>query len=165
MNVVQFKADLFGGAWGLNTTEIAVMMYLFMQDRGRFVFYKNKMMEALAIKDVRTLNKALDNLTAKGIIKVTLTVARGLHVSIIGLDKTLTETEKEQEQEQEQFSADAAEECQASRVETDKDGTAVQLREAEKTEPVSVPSSRGNYNDYPNMDDVLPPGFSDRFAK
>lgn len=153
MNVVQFKADLFGGAWGLNTTEIAVMMYLFMQDRGRFVFYKTKMMEALAIKDVRTLNKALDNLTAKGIIKVTLTVARGLYVSIIGLDKTLTETEKEPEQEPEQVSADAAEECQASQV------------EAEKTEPVSVPSSRGNYSDYPNMDDVLPAGFSDRFAK
>ena len=149
MNVVQFKADLFGGAWGLNTTEIAVMMYLFMQDRGRFVFYKTKMMEALAIKDVRTLNKALDNLTAKGIIKVTLTVARGLYVSIIGLDKTLTETEKEPEQ----VSADAAEECQASQV------------EAEKTEPVSVPSSRGNYSDYPNMADVLPPGFADRFAK
>ena len=151
MNVVQFKADLFGGAWGLNTTEIAVMMYLFMQDRGRFVFYKTKMMEALAIKDVRTLNKALDNLAAKGIIKVTLTVARGLYVSIIGLDKTLTETEKEQEPEQ--VSADAAEECQASQV------------EAEKTEPVSVPLSRGSYSDYPNMDDVLPPGFSDKFAK
>lgn len=161
MNVVQFKADLFGGAWGLNTTEIAVMMYLFMQDRGRFVFYKTKMMEALAIKDVRTLNKALDNLTAKGIIKVTLTVARGLYVSIIGLDKTLTETEKEPEQ----VSADAAEECQSPQVETEKNGTAVQLRETEKTEPVSVPSSRGNYSDYPNMDDVLPPGFADRFAK
>lgn len=161
MNVVQFKADLFGGAWGLNTTEIAVMMYLFMQDRGRFVFYKTKMMEALAIKDVRTLNKALDNLAAKGIIKVTLTVARGLYVSIIGLDKTLTETEKEPEQ----VSADAAEECQDSQIETDKNGTAVQLRETEKTEPVSVPSSRGSYSDYPNMDDVLPAGFSDRFAK
>lgn len=161
MNVVQFKADLFGGAWGLNTTEIAVMMYLFMQDRGRFVFYKTKMMEALAIKDVRTLNKALDNLAAKGIIKVTLTVARGLYVSIIGLDKTLTETEKEPEH----VSADAAEECQSPQVETEKNGTAVQLRETEKTEPVSVPSSRGSYSDYPNMADVLPAGFSDRFAK
>ena len=135
MNVVQFKADLFGGAWGLNTTEIAVMMYLFMQDRGRFVFYKNKMMEALAIKDVRTLNKALDNLTAKGIIKVTLTVARGLHVSIIGMDKTLpNETEPEKEKEKD-------------------------------TEPVSEEKPRGSYSDYPNMDDVLPAGFSDMFAK
>lgn len=155
MNVVQFKADLFGGAWGLNTTEIAVMMYLFMQDRGRFVFYKNKMMEALAIKDVRTLNKALDNLTAKGIIKVTLTVARGLHVSIIGMDKTLP-NETEQEKDTDQVSADAAEE-QPQEIKT--------VPEQKQTEPVSVPQSTGNYNDYPNIDDVLPPGFSDRFAK
>lgn len=87
MNLVQFKSNLFGGTWGLNTTEIAVLMFITLQDRARFVFYKNKMMQALNIKDVRTLNKALSSLTAKGIIKQTLASAKGILFSIIGLDK------------------------------------------------------------------------------
>ena len=87
MNLVQFKSNLFGGTWGLNTTEIAVLMFITLQDRARFVFYKNKMMQALNIRDVRTLNKALSSLTAKGIIKQTLASAKGILFSIIGLDK------------------------------------------------------------------------------
>lgn len=97
MNLVQFKSNLFGGTWGLNTTEIAVLMFITLQDRARFVFYKNKMMQALNIRDVRTLNKALSSLTAKGIIKQTLASAKGILFSIIGLDKEEPEQEQEPE--------------------------------------------------------------------
>lgn len=98
MNLVQFKSNLFGGTWGLNTTEIAVLMFITLQDRARFVFYKNKMMQALNIRDVRTLNKALSSLTAKGIIKQTLASAKGILFSIIGLDKEEPAQEPEQEE-------------------------------------------------------------------
>lgn len=98
MNLVQFKSNLFGGAWGLNTTEIAVLMFITLQDRARFVFYKNKMMQALNIRDVRTLNKALSSLTAKGIIKQTLASAKGILFSIIGLDKEEPAQEPEPEE-------------------------------------------------------------------
>lgn len=103
MNLVEFKSNLFGGTWGLNTTEIAVLMFITLQDRARFVFYKNKMMQALNIRDVRTLNKALSSLTAKGIIKQTLASAKGILFSIIGLDKE----EPAQEPEPETCSADS----------------------------------------------------------
>ena len=98
MNLVQFKSNLFGGTWGLNTTEIAVLMFITLQDRARFVFYKNKMMQALNIRDVRTLNKALSSLTAKGIIKQTLASAKGILFSIIGLDKEEPAQEPEPEE-------------------------------------------------------------------
>lgn len=106
MNLVQFKSNLFGGSWGLNTTEIAVLMFITLQDRARFVFYKNKMMQALNIRDVRTLNKALSSLTAKGIIKQTLASAKGILFSIIGLDKEEPAQEPEPE-EMETCSADS----------------------------------------------------------
>lgn len=106
MNLVQFKSNLFGGTWGLNTTEIAVLMFITLQDRARFVFYKNKMMQALNIKDVRTLNKALSSLIAKGIIKQTLASAKGILFSIIGLDKEEPAQEPEPE-EMETRSADS----------------------------------------------------------
>lgn len=110
MNLVQFKSNLFGGTWGLNTTEIAVLMFITLQDRARFVFYKNKMMQALNIRDVRTLNKALSSLTAKGIIKQTLASAKGILFSIIGLDKEEPAQEPEPE-EMETCSAEVPEEC------------------------------------------------------
>ena len=110
MNLVQFKSNLFGGTWGLNTTEIAVLMFITLQDRARFVFYKNKMMQALNIRDVRTLNKALSSLTAKGIIKQTLASAKGILFSIIGLDKEEPAQEPEPEpEEMETCSADVPE--------------------------------------------------------
>ena len=99
MNLVQFKSNLFGGTWGLNTTEIAVLMFITLQDRARFVFYKNKMMQALNIRDVRTLNRALSSLTAKGIIKQTLASAKGILFSIIGLDKEEPAQEPEPEEQ------------------------------------------------------------------
>lgn len=106
MNLIQFKSNLFGGTWGLNTTEIAVLMFITLQDRARFVFYKNKMMQALNIRDVRTLNKALSSLTAKGIIKQTIASAKGILFSIIGLDKEEPAQEPEPE-EMETCSADS----------------------------------------------------------
>ena len=62
------------------------------------MFYKNKMMQALNIRDVRTLNKALSSLTAKGIIKQTLASAKGILFSIIGLDKEEPAQEPEPEE-------------------------------------------------------------------
>lgn len=92
MNFVQFKSNMFGGGWGLNTTEIALLMFILMQERSKFIFYKNKIMSALSIKDVRTLNKALDGLAEKGIITRIPTASRGMYIYIRMLDKIEFET-------------------------------------------------------------------------
>ena len=59
--LVSFKNFVFSGNSGLSTTEIAVLFFIFCQDRKKFVFYKNVMKSALNIKDVRTLNHAIDS--------------------------------------------------------------------------------------------------------
>lgn len=160
MNFVQFKSNMFGGVWGLNTTEIALLMFITMQERSKFIFYKNKIMAALSIKDVRTINKALDSLAEKGIITRIPTASRGMYIYIRMLDKIEFETDTDADS----VSVDAEESAGAEQ--TAEEQQAEQATEPEKdTEPVSVPSSRGSYSDYPNMDDVLPAGFSDRFAK
>ena len=160
MNFVQFKSNMFGGVWGLNTTEIALLMFITMQERSKFIFYKNKIMAALSIKDVRTINKALDSLAEKGIITRIPTASRGMYIYIRMLDKIEFETDTDADS----VSVDAEESAGAEQ--TAEEQQAEQATEPEKdTEPVSVPSSRGSYSDYPNMDDVLPAGFADRFAK
>lgn len=158
MNFVQFKSNMFGGGWGLKTTEIALLMFILMQERSKFIFYKNKIMAALSIKDVRTINRALDSLAEKGIITRIPTASRGMYIYIRMLDKIEFETDTDS------VSVDAEESAGAEQ--TAEEPQAEQVTEPEKdTEPVSVPLSRGGYSNYPNMDDVLPPGFSDRFAK
>lgn len=160
MNFVQFKSNMFGGGWGLNTTEIALLMFILMQERSKFIFYKNKIMSALSIKDVRTINRALDGLAEKGIITRIPTASRGMYIYIRMLDKIEFETDTDADS----VSVDAEESAGAEQ--TAEESQAEQVTEPEKdAEPVSVPSSRGSYSDYPNMDDVLPAGFSDRFAK
>lgn len=164
MNFVQFKSNMFGGVWGLNTTEIALLMFITMQERSKFIFYKNKIMAALSIKDVRTFNKALDGLAEKGIITRIPTASRGMYIYIRMLDKIEFETDADTDS----VSVDAEETAGAEQPAEEPQAEQVTEPEKEKdTEPVSVPvpQSTGNYNDYPNMDDVLPPGFSDRFAK
>lgn len=162
MNFVQFKSNMFGGVWGLNTTEIALLMFITMQERSKFIFYKNKIMSALSIKDVRTINKALDSLAEKGIITRIPTASRGMYIYIRMLDKIEFETDTDADADS--VSVDAEESAGAEQ--TAEEQQAEQATEPEKdTEPVSVHSSRGSYSDYPNMDDVLPAGFSDRFAK
>lgn len=166
MNFVQFKSNMFGGVWGLNTTEIALLMFITMQERSKFIFYKNKIMAALSIKDVRTINRALDSLAEKGIITRIPTASRGMYIYIRMLDKIEFETDTDADSvsvdaEESAGAEQTAEEPQAEQVtETESES------ESEKdTEPVSEEKPRGNYSDYPNMDDVLPAGFSDMFAK
>lgn len=166
MNFVQFKSNMFGGVWGLNTTEIALLMFITMQERSKFVFYKNKIMAALSIKDVRTINRALDSLVEKGIITRIPTASRGMYIYIRMLDKIEFETDTDADADS--VSVDAEESAGAEQ--TAEEPQAEQVTEPEKekekdTEPVSVPHSTGNYNDYPSMADVLPAGFSDMFAK
>lgn len=162
MNFVQFKSNMFGGGWGLNTTEIALLMFILMQERSKFIFYKNKIMSALSIKDVRTLNKALDGLAEKGIITRIPTASRGMYIYIRMLDKIEFETDADTDTDS--VSVDAEETAGAEQPA--EEPQAEQVTEPEKdTEPVSEGKPRGSYSDYPNMADVLPPGFSDRFAK
>ena len=109
--LVNFKNFVFSGDSGLSTTEIAVLFFIFCQDRKKFVFYKNVMKSALNIKDVRTLNHAIDSLIQKGLIKAARQMFRnvkGYIFSIVGIDTdcpaqnqiesrpTKTDTEPEQ---------------------------------------------------------------------
>ena len=87
--LVNFKNFVFSGDSGLSTTEIAVLFFIFCQDRKKFVFYKNVMKSALNIKDVRTLNHAIDSLIQKGLIKAARQMFRnvkGYIFSIVGID-------------------------------------------------------------------------------
>ena len=87
--LVSFKNFVFFGDSGLSTTEIAVLFFIFCQDRKKFVFYKNVMKSALNIKDVRTLNHAIDSLIQKGLIKAARQMFRnvkGYIFSIVGID-------------------------------------------------------------------------------
>lgn len=156
MNFVQFKSNMFGGVWGLNTTEIALLMFITMQERSKFIFYKNKIMAALSIKDVRTINRALDSLAEKGIITRIPTASRGMYIYIRMLDKIEFETDTDTDS----VSVDAEESAGAEQTAEEP-----QAEKEKDTEPVSEEKPRGSYSDYPNMDDVLPAGFSDRFAK
>lgn len=160
MNFVQFKSNMFGGVWGLNTTEIALLMFITMQERSKFIFYKNKIMAALSIKDVRTINRALDSLAEKGIITRIPTASRGMYIYIRMLDKIEFETDTDADS----VSVDAEESAGAEQ--TAEEPQAEQVTEPEKDmESVSEEKPRGSYSDYPNMADVLPAGFSDMFAK
>lgn len=164
MNFVQFKSNMFGGVWGLNTTEIALLMFILMQERGKFIFYKNKIMAALSIKDVRTINRALDSLAEKGIITRIPTASRGMYIYIRMLDKIEFETDTDTDTDTDSVSVDAEESAGAEQ--TAEEPQAEQVTEPEKdTEPVSEGKPRGSYSDYPSMADVLPAGFSDMFAK
>lgn len=163
MNFVQFKSNMFGGVWGLNTTEIALLMFITMQERSKFIFYKNKIMAALSIKDVRTINRALDSLAEKGIITRIPTASRGMYIYIRMLDKIDFEN-TDTDTDTNSVSVDAEESAGAEQ--TAEEPQAEQVTEPEKdAEAVSVPHSTGNYNDYPSMADVLPAGFSDMFAR
>ena len=109
--LLNFKNFVFSGESGLSTTEIAVLFFIFCQDRKKFVFYKNVMKAALNIRDVRTLNHAIDSLIQKGLIKAARQMFRnvkGYIFSIVGIDTdcpaqnqiesrpTQTDTEPEQ---------------------------------------------------------------------
>lgn len=85
MDLLELKAHVFNGT--LNTKEIAVVMFIALQDRSKYVFYKGVMKHALGIRDIRTLNGIINSLVNKKIIKQVTTKSRGFMFSIIGLDE------------------------------------------------------------------------------
>lgn len=85
MDLLELKAHVFNGT--LNPNEIAVVMFIALQDRSKYVFYKGVMKHALGIRDIRTLNGIINSLVNKKIIKHVTTKSRGFMFSIIGLDE------------------------------------------------------------------------------
>lgn len=85
MDLLELKAHVFNGT--LNPNEIAVVMFIALQDRSKYVFYKGVMKHALGIRDIRTLNGIINSLVNKKIIKQVTTKSRGFMFSIIGLDE------------------------------------------------------------------------------
>ena len=85
MDLLELKAHVFNGT--LNPNEIAVVMFIALQDRSKYVFYKGVMKHALGIRDIRTLNHIINSLIDKKIIKQVMTKSRGFMFSIIGLDE------------------------------------------------------------------------------
>lgn len=85
MDLLELKAHVFNGT--LNPNEIAVVMFIALQDRSKYVFYKGVMKHALGIRDIRTLNGIIKSLVNKKIIKQVTTKSRGFMFSIIGLDE------------------------------------------------------------------------------
>lgn len=85
MDLLELKAHVFNGT--LNPNEIAVVMFIALQDRSKYVFYKGVMKHALGIRDIRTLNGIIKSLVNKKIIKQITTKSRGFMFSIIGLDE------------------------------------------------------------------------------
>lgn len=109
MDLIEFKTQIFDGS--LKPAEIAVVLFIALQDRSRYVFYKSVMMHALGIKDIRTLNNVLQKLIDKKIIKQVMTRARGFLFSIIGLDE-----DNGQDAEQEGKGSNEAAEGTAARI-------------------------------------------------
>ena len=85
MDLIELKTHIFNGS--LNPNEIAVVMFIALQDRSKYVFYKGVMKHALGIRDIRTLNGIINSLEDKKIIKQVTTKSRGFRFSIIGLDE------------------------------------------------------------------------------
>lgn len=85
MDLIELKTHIFNGK--LNPNEIAVVMFIALQDRSKYVFYKGVMKHALGIRDIRTLNGIINSLVNKKIIKQVTTKSRGFMFSIIGLDE------------------------------------------------------------------------------
>lgn len=94
MDLLELKAHVFNGT--LNPNEIAVVMFIALQDRSKYVFYKGVMKNALGIRDIRTLNHIINSLIDKKIIKQVMTKSRGFLFSIIGLDEDNAQDEEQE---------------------------------------------------------------------
>lgn len=109
MDLIELKTHIFNGK--LNPNEIAVVMFIALQDRSKYVFYKGVMKHALGIRDIRTLNGIINSLVNKKIIKQVTTKSRGFMFSIIGLDE-----DNGQDAEQEGRGSNEAAEGTAARI-------------------------------------------------
>lgn len=113
MDLLELKAHVFNGT--LNPNEIAVVMFIALQDRSKYVFYKGVMKHALGIRDIRTLNGIINSLVNKKIIKQVTTKSRGFMFSIIGLDE-----DNGQDAEQEGMGSNEAAETTAAGMKNEK---------------------------------------------
>lgn len=123
MDFLEFKHQIFDGS--LTTTEIAVLLFITLQDRRKYTFYKSVMMQALGIKDIRTLNNAINKLINRKVIKQTITRARGFLFSIIGLD--------------EDNAHDAEQEEKGSNVMAEREAAGKEKKETERPQDAAAP--------------------------
>lgn len=123
MDFLEFKHQIFDGS--LTTTEIAVLLFITLQDRKKYTFYKSVMMQALGIKDIRTLNNAINKLINRKVIKQTITRARGFLFSIVGLD--------------EDNGHDAEQEEKGSNVMAEREAAGKEKKETERPQDAAAP--------------------------
>lgn len=123
MDFLEFKHQIFDGS--LTTTEIAVLLFITLQDRRKYTFYKSVMMQALGIKDIRTLNNAINKLINRKVIKQTITRARGFLFSIVGLD--------------EDNGHDAEQEEKGSNVMAEREAAGKEKKETERPQDAAAP--------------------------
>lgn len=123
MDLIEFKTQIFDGS--LKPTEIAVVLFIALQDRSKYVFYKTVMMHSLGIKDIRTLNNVIQKLIDKKIIKQTITRARGFLFSIVGLD--------------EDNAHDAEQEEKGSNVMAEREAAGKEKKETERPQDAAAP--------------------------
>ena len=123
MDFLEFKHQIFDGS--LTTTEIAVLLFITLQDRRKYTFYKSVMMQALGIKDIRTLNNAINKLINRNVIKQTITRARGFLFSIVGLD--------------EDNGHDAEQEEKGSNVMAEREAAGKEKKETERPQDAAAP--------------------------
>ena len=150
MDLIEFKTQIFDGS--LKPTEIAVVLFIALQDRSKYVFYKSVMMHALGIKDIRTLNNVIQKLIDKKIIKQVITRARGFIFSIIGLDE-----DNGQDPEQEEKGSNEAAERTAAGMKNE---------EPSRVEgSAAAPSALEPIPDKPQEEDPqVPPPISNKFT-
>ena len=122
MDFLEFKHQIFDGS--LTTTEIAVLLFITLQDRRKYTFYKSVMMQALGIKDIRTLNNAINKLVNRKVIKQTITRARGFLFSIVGLDEDNGHDAEQEEKGSNGMAERAAEEKEKKETERPQDAAA-----------------------------------------
>lgn len=123
MDLLELKAHVFNGT--LNPNEIAVVMFIALQDRSKYVFYKGVMKHALGIRDIRTLNGIINSLVNKKIIKQVTTKSRGFMFSIIGLD--------------EDNGQDAEQEGRGSNVMAEREAAGKEKKETERPQDAAAP--------------------------
>ena len=123
MDFLEFKHQIFDGS--LTTTEIAVLLFITLQDRRKYTFYKSVMMQALGIKDIRTLNNAINKLINRNVIKQTISRARGFLFSIVGLD--------------EDNGHDAEQEEKGSNVMAEREAAGKEKKETERPQDAAAP--------------------------
>ena len=123
MDLLELKAHVFNGT--LNPNEIAVVMFIALQDRSKYVFYKGVMKHALGIRDIRTLNHIINSLIDKKIIKQVMTKYRGFMFSIIGLD--------------EDNGQDAEQEGKGSNVMAEREAAGKEKKETERPQDAAAP--------------------------